>query len=158
MSPKKHHDNLTREERQALSSLRAGTDIVIKKADKGSATVVMPREDYISKVICHLGDRERYRKLNEDPTIIFLQEIETYLSEMVSRHSINEETDRSLIPDEARVSRFYVLPKIHKPGSPGRPIVSSCWAPTEGISCFVDFHLSLLVKSLPSYIKDTTDF
>ena len=72
-SPKKHHDNLTSEERQALSSLRARTDIVIKKADKGSATVVMSREDYISKVMCHLDDREYYRKLNEDPTIIFLQ-------------------------------------------------------------------------------------
>ena len=45
--PKKHYDNLTREERQALSFLRARTDIVIKKADKGSATVVISREDCI---------------------------------------------------------------------------------------------------------------
>ena len=104
---KKHYDNLMKEERQALSSLRAKTDIVIKKADKGSATVVMSREDYIFKFMCPLDDREHYRKLNEDPTIIFLQEIETYLSEMVSRHSIDEETARSLIRDEASFLGLY---------------------------------------------------
>ena len=34
-------DKLMKEERQALVSLRTRTDIVIKKADEGSATVVM---------------------------------------------------------------------------------------------------------------------
>ena len=31
-------------------------------------------------------------------------------------------------------------------------------SPTEGISHFVDYHLAPLVKNIPSYIKDTTDF
>ena len=35
--PKRHHDNLTVEERKAFSSLKARTDIAIKKADKGLA-------------------------------------------------------------------------------------------------------------------------
>ena len=39
--PKRHHDNLTKKERKALSFLIARTDIVIKKADKGLASVVM---------------------------------------------------------------------------------------------------------------------
>ncbi|XP_063960267.1 uncharacterized protein LOC129266549 [Lytechinus pictus] len=37
------HDNLPREERQALSSLKNRSDIIIKPADKGSAVVVMDR-------------------------------------------------------------------------------------------------------------------
>ena len=41
---------------------------------------------------------------------------------------------------------------------PGRPIVSSCRAPAENISLFIDYHLSLLVNKIPSYIKDTYDF
>ena len=32
------------------------------------------------------------------------------------------------------------------------------WAPTKGISRFVDYHLVPLEGKLPSYIKDTTDF
>ena len=63
-----------------------------------------------------------------------------------------------LTPTHARTARFYHLPKIHKPGNPGRPIVSSCGAPTERISEFVDHHLQPLVKLSPSYLKDTKDF
>ena len=57
-------------------------------------------------------------------------------------------------------SRFYTLPKIHKPGSPppGRPIVSSNGSVTEIISSFVDHFLKELVPSLDSYIQDTADF
>ena len=41
-----YRNNSSREERRALVSLRSRTDIVIKKADKGSATVIMSREQY----------------------------------------------------------------------------------------------------------------
>ena len=42
--------------------------------------------------------------------------------------------------------------------NPSRPIVSSNSPPTESISQFVDFHLKPLVCTVPSYVKDTTDF
>ena len=59
---------------------------------------------------------------------------------------------------QTKPARFYLLPKIHKLGNPGRLIISSCDAPTERISKFVDHHLRPLVRTIPSYIKDTTDF
>ena len=42
--------------------------------------------------------------------------------------------------------------------NPDRPIVSSCGAPTEKISKFVDHHLYPHVETFPSHLKDTTDF
>ena len=54
--------------------------------------------------------------------------------------------------------RFYTIPKIHKQGYPGRPIVSSNGHPTKRISQFVDHHLQPLVTKLPSYLKYTTHF
>lgn len=51
-----------------------------------------------------------------------------------------------------------MLPKIHKAGNPGRPIVSANGHPTEKISEFVDLHLQPHVQDLPSYLQDTTDF
>ncbi|KAI8514534.1 hypothetical protein Bbelb_071250 [Branchiostoma belcheri] len=50
------------------------------------------------------------------------------------------------------------LPKIHKKGNPGRPILSANDCASERISELADFHLRPLVTRLPSYIKDTTDF
>ena len=118
----------------------------------------MSREDYIVKVMQHLDNREHYEKLNDDPTERYTDEIKNFLMEMVRRCSIDKDTMSCVMPNEVRTSRFYILPKIHKPGCPGRPIVSSCGAPTEGISRLVDFHLRPLVGKIPSYIKDTTDF
>jgi len=54
-----------------------------------------------------------------------------------------------------RASRIYFKPKIHKPNNPDRPIVSACSYPTELISSYLDRIMVPLVKSLPSYIKDT---
>ena len=71
---------------------------------------------------------------------------------------INKDTLKYLTPTEPRTARFYHLPKIHKAGNPGRPIVSSCGAPTERISEYVDHHLCALVVQIPSYLRDTTDF
>ena len=56
------------------------------------------------------------------------------------------------------LKRSFKLPKIHKPGNPGRPIVSSNSHPTERISQFVDYHLKPLVHKLPSFVKDTNEF
>ena len=63
-----------------------------------------------------------------------------------------------LLHKDPKPERFYILPKIHKVNNPGRPIVSSNNHPTEGISQFVDFHLKPLICTIPSYVKDTTDF
>ena len=69
------------------------------------------------------------------------------------RGQINKKIKNYLFPRHPRT-----LPKIYKPGNPGRPIVSSNGAPTENISHFVDCFLQPLATSLPSYIRDTTDF
>ena len=57
-----------------------------------------------------------------------------------------------------RTPLFYLLPKLHKTGNPGRPVVSSINCHTEKISQFVDYHLKALAQKLPSFIQDTTDF
>ena len=48
---------------------------------------------------------------------------------------------------------FYLLPKIHKPGNHGRPIMSLCGAPIEKFCQFVDHRLRPHVETLPSYIS-----
>ena len=45
---------------------------------------------------------------------------------------------KNLIVTTPQTSRFYLLPKIHKPDPPGRPIVSACNCPTESIAAFLD--------------------
>ena len=44
---------------------------------------------------------------------------------------------------------------VHKPNNPGRPIVSACSCPTELISSYLDKIMTPIVKTLPSYVKDS---
>ena len=53
--------NLTKEERSAKRSLSQNRDIIIKKADKGSAVVIQNRSDYIKEGLRQLSDRNFYR-------------------------------------------------------------------------------------------------
>ena len=55
-----------------------------------------------------------------------------------------------------KLSRFYLLPKIHKRlhNVPGIPVISYSSYFTENISPFLDFHLKLLAQKVKSYIQD----
>ena len=64
-------------------------------------------------------------------------------------------TAKHLVVTTPQTSRFYLLPKIHKPNNPGRPIVSACCCPTENISAYLDEVMAPFVKQLPTYVKDT---
>ena len=44
--------------------------------------------------------------------------------------------------------------KLHKRGSPGRPVVSSVNCHTSYILKYVDYHLQPIVKEMPSHAKD----
>lgn len=152
--PKTIRDNLTPTERQAIRSLKERKDIIIKPADKGSGTVVMETTWYICECNRQLSDSIFYKRLTNDITADIQKRVTFYVNRMHKDNLINETTKQYLLQTEVRPGRFYILPKIHKPGNPGRPIVSSNGHPTERISQFVDHYLQPLVHKLPSYIKD----
>ena len=121
-------------DRDALKRLCRRTDIIIKSADKGPAVVV-------TECSRQLNDSKFYKTLDKDITTD-IQKRHTDLLERMQRDKIiDDHTKRFLILTDPKAGRFYILPKIHKQGNPGRPIVSSNSHPTERISQFVDYHL-----------------
>ena len=58
---------------------------------------------------------------------------------------INSDTKLYLIQADPKPGQFYILPKVHKQGNPGRPVVSNNSHPTESISQFVNYHLKPLL-------------
>ena len=65
--PKDKYNNFTSEERQALYDLKNNKNIVTKGVDKGSAVVVLDREDYIKEAEKQLGDSDAYEEVPDDP-------------------------------------------------------------------------------------------
>jgi len=113
---------------------------------------------YIAEADKQLNNIRHYNRLDQDLTFKHAEEIASSIRTMVENGHISKETGKYLTPTNPRTVRFYHLPKIHKPGNPGRPIVSSSGTHTECISEFVDHHLQPLVVQIPSYLKDTKDF
>ena len=73
--------------------------------------------------------------------------------------NIDDKTKEYLmVSEDVKPGRFYLLPKIHKQGCQGIPVISVCGTPTEKVSVFVDQNVRPLVPEFNSYIKDTNDF
>ena len=117
----------------------------------------MDRDHYVSKAERQLNDSTFYKPLDHDPTPEFAKQVSDTVSKMHGQGLISEKNMAYLIVDQPKAGRFYLLPKMHKAGNPGRPIVSANGHPTEKISEFVDLHLQSHVQTLPSYLQDTTD-
>ena len=154
------YNNLTREERDALKSLRDDTSIVIKEADKGSGVVVWDRLDYLEEANKQLQDKDVYEEVSGDFISPLIKTIKNCLAKINRRGDICKETLDYFLVKDPKVGRFYMLPKIHKRlfDVPGRPVISNCGYFTENISAFLDYHLQPLSRAVKSYIKDTNDF
>ena len=161
-------DNLSYAEREALSELRNNPDIVIKPADKGSATVIMDRSAYIAEAQRQLNNTKYYRKLERPTYVNNIKPINDILEEMADFKVISDKQlqfRRAKESDRQRI--FYLLPKIHKARDKwpqvnrmpeGRPIVSDCNSESYRISQYIDSFIRPISTKHPSYIKDTYDF
>ncbi|XP_066291082.1 uncharacterized protein [Branchiostoma lanceolatum] len=63
-SPRLPTTNICSAERKALAELSQRTDILIKPADKGSAVVIMTREDYIKETLRQLSNTNHYKHID----------------------------------------------------------------------------------------------
>ena len=150
--------NLNKMETRALENLKNRDDIVITKADKGGAVVINSVKEYIKEADRQLGDKNFYKKMSHNPTSEHAALVDNAIDNLKLRGVLEDKTAKKLKTDNPKTPRFYLLPKIHKPNNPGRPVVSSIGCHTEKISQYVDHHLQPLNKALPSYVQDTTDF
>ena len=149
--------NLTRGERRAISELKKDESRMILTANKGVVLVVLNTEDYIKKAE-DLLNQNTYRVLTSDPTMRLKNKMITLLKSIKSKGGISEELYKSLYPTGAGSPKFYGLPKIHKPGMPLRPIVSSIGAVTYQTSKEVARILKALVGKSELHVKNTQDF
>ena len=116
----------------------------------------MNKEDYIQEGSRQLSDHNFYEVLEEDPTQNYNNQVYQVLHQASNLNIINDNMKKPLYNKTHRIPNFYMLPKIHKPNNPGRPIVNGIGSITEKISAYVDQEIRHLVSTIPSYLKDTS--
>ena len=127
---------------------------MIKPADKGGAVVVWRKDLYQKEAEQQLSNERFYTRLETDRTDEINKFIKSEIDSMICARDLPD-TAVTLLVEKPKCSNFYVLPKIHKPGNPGRPVVSSCSCPTNVISKYLSDTLKPIVRALPTFVKDT---
>lgn len=159
--------NLTKDEAKALSELKNNHEIIIKKADKGGAIVIMDRDLYIAEGLRQLNNPKYYKPLTEPIYTETASLITKQLTILRNKGYINDKQFTYLSPaSELKPRQFYLLPKIHKdrskwphPSMPeARPILSDVNSESYRLSKYIDYFLKPLATTHEAYIKDTYDF
>ena len=120
--------------------------------------MIMNRTDYINEGLRQLQDLNFYKLITRDPTRKTAADINNFLTFLKDRKLLPVQHIQYLTTKNPRTPIFYMLPKIHKPNNPGRPIVSGCDGPTEKLSAYVDSYIKPLAQRVNSYLQDTNQF
>ena len=99
-----------------------------------------------------------YKTISADPTNKLKAQLIQKLRRIKRETNRDEGTYRSMYPTSSTAPKFYGLPKIHRTGTPLRPIVSSRGSVTYGVANVIAKVLKPLVGKLPHHIQSTSDF
>ena len=154
---KRRSTNISKEEFKALRELKKDNNRLILTADKGVALVVINKADYIKKAEDLLKE-DTYKRIPEDPTVKQKNKLINILKNIKTEGGLNEESYRRLYPTGAGSPKFYGLPKIHKPGIPLRPIISSIGTVTYNTAKELVKILKPLVGLSKHHVHNTRDF
>ena len=177
----KSKDNLTKNERAALSELEklvTTEEIVMRPADKGNNIVIMNSEYYNDTLIMkgHLNT-DAYKMVNPNTDKKVFNELKT----LISKHKacLTKDEINFILNDNWKSSVFTAYPKIHKSSSlkiasnscfddyiemdpptdlKARPVIAGPIAPTQNASKLLEKILTPLVPTQSTYIKDDWDF
>ena len=106
----------------------------------------------------HLLNQPTYRAIPWDPTDTIKNKLNNILKRVKNQTGLDSVTYKSMYPTHYVPPKFYGVPKIHKPDTLLRPIVSS----SGSVTCDVAKELTKILKPLvgksPHHINSTHDF
>ena len=158
----RHHrtvtPNISKEEIQALDTLRKDKSIKILPADKGRCAVILDTEEYMKKCKDLLSDTNTYEKLKKDPTSSYKKQLVSVLKDLKQKGVVSDQLYRRIYPTTETPPKFYGLPKIHKPNHPLRPIVSSIGSITYPCAKYLAEIISPVIGKTKHHIKNSQHF
>jgi len=139
---------------QLVKKTRQGGTI-ITKADKGSSVVLMDGWEYTCKMTTCLGSIGA----TIDPSFDFGTYNEDVRKEIgKSKYILDKEPlKNAVLVMNPQAPRLYGLPKIHKEGSPMRPVVSFISSPTYKLAKYLDTWFKSVSNFHPPFSKNSVE-
>ncbi|CAF3457421.1 unnamed protein product, partial [Rotaria socialis] len=120
---------------------------MVTKSDKGNNIVILNKSSYIEKIGILLSDHQVYEKLNSNPLKDTQRAFNNQLKDILGHNVSLIEKFRSKLPC---MPYLYGLPKLHKEGTPFRPIISTVQSISYSLSKYLATSLSQFVGKISS--------
>ena len=99
---------------RVLRNLRKNKDIVTMKSDKGNVVVIIDRKLYNNAIEQIISDTSKFKKLNEDPTLIVKLHYNAFLWKLIQKNFFHEIEYDKLYHFGSAPACIYGTPKIHE--------------------------------------------
>ena len=129
---------------QAAKNLRNNPDFTVRRADKAAMFVLIPTEQYLSKLDSTLSDTTKFQRITRDPTLSTIRKANKIID------VVNTQRDGlhlQKITGDFRPGYLYGNVKTHKEDNPLRPIISQIPTPTYNLAKTLNDILSPLVPT-----------
>ena len=97
-----------------LKRLRTNKDIVITRPDKGNGIVILDKTFYEEKILRLISDVNKFRKLNEDPTLTREGQLQRFLRKIKDKGLFDDNTYKKIYPSGSKPVTIYGSPKTYK--------------------------------------------
>lgn len=144
--------NATQQDVTVLKFLQNRTDLVIKRADKSGAVVVWRSDHYSEEPLRLFSVPDFYKPLFPNSSAAYQDKITATVKLPIESNSLPPASNR-LIVSHPHAASFYILSKIYKAGSPGRPVVSTISCPTSLLAFLAIRSFGILYKTCPDTLK-----
>ena len=120
----------------------------------GPASQLSVQREPTVRILQLLSDPTTYRKLPKDPTTTQENKVIRVLKKLEKDNEIPTSLYNRLRPSGSLPPRIYGLPKIHKPSTPLRPIVSCIKSPTYQLAKYIASVISPLAGQTDSHVSN----
>lgn len=138
--------------------LKENPDLMVTKADKGNATVIITRDQYQERMDDLLKDRKIYKNINKVSINVTKNKLNKLMSNWETINLISTEQGKFLKNQNGVIPRIYGAPKTHKENNPLRPIIDSSDAPLYNLSSFLGKIIDSATRDSDYRIKNSYEF
>ena len=146
----------SKSDRETIWGLKKKCDlnqVLLIKADKGNTVVIIDKAKYIEGMDAILSDESKFEPVENDTTLDRQAKLQLWLRNNI-KNIVSEKEYNDMYPTCANLPVLYGLPKIHKDGTPMRPILSMIGSLNYGLAKFVSKLLDP-IRYAPSQCKES---
>ena len=104
----KPYNILTKSEKTSMKELSEQEDIIITKAEKGAAIVIVDVKDYIKEAERQLNNTENYRKRQEDLAATNMKLVNDTIERLKKQKLINEKVAEGLKRNDTQKHQNFI--------------------------------------------------